>query len=102
MLEYIPETLHGPLSPGDALVTTHQISEALGAANEKGIVKITPKGKVKVLDVGLAKAPAGDAPAEMSTHPPTLTVAAMTRTQVLLGTAADMSESGRSISRRGP
>ena len=55
----------GPVPVGEALNIVHQIAEALEAAHEKGIihrdlkpanVKITPEGKVKVLDFGLAKA----------------------------------------------
>jgi Tol biopolymer transport system component len=59
----------GPLPLDDALAATKQIAEALEEAHERGIVhrdlkpanvKVTPEGKVKVLDFGLAKAWTGD------------------------------------------
>ena len=74
ILEYVPgQTLaeriaREPLNLEDALSIGQQIAEAVSAAHEKGIIhrdlkpgniKITPKGKVKVLDFGLAKASAG-------------------------------------------
>ncbi len=55
----------GPLPLDEALAIARQIAEALEEAHEKGIVhrdlkpanvKLTPDGKVKVLDFGLAKA----------------------------------------------
>jgi serine/threonine protein kinase len=54
----------GPIPVADALPIARQIADALEAAHEKGVVhrdlkpanvKITPEGKVKVLDFGLAK-----------------------------------------------
>jgi serine/threonine-protein kinase len=70
ILEYVPgETLaqriaREPLKLQEALSIGQQIAEAVSAAHEKSIVhrdlkpgniKITPEGKVKVLDFGLAK-----------------------------------------------
>jgi len=74
ILEYIPgKTLaehisRGPLKLKEALTIGVQVAEAVAAAHENGIVhrdlkpgniKITPDGKVKVLDFGLAKAVEG-------------------------------------------
>jgi len=71
VLEYIPgQTLaeriaHKPLKPDKALSLAQQIAEALTVAYEQGVIhrdikpgniKITPDGRVKVLDFGLAKA----------------------------------------------
>ena len=53
-------------------------------------MKVTPEGKVKVLDFGLAKAFAGDGTSNDPTQSPTLSIAA-TAQGVILGTAAYMS-----------
>src|SRR3954447_1610003 len=104
-------TLAGPLTEEEALPIIHQLIDALEYAHEKGIVhrdlkpaniKLTPEGKVKVLDFGLAKALTNDLPAASPESSPTLTMRA-TVNGVILGTAAYMSPEqakGKPVDRR--
>ncbi len=88
----------GPIPIEDALDIAKNICEALEAAHEKGIihrdlkpanVKITPDGKVKVLDFGLAKAMSGTATETTLSNSPTLLSGSMGG--AIIGTAAYMS-----------
>jgi hypothetical protein len=89
----------GPIPVDEAVPLFIQIAEGLEAAHEKGIVhrdlkpanvKLTPDGKVKILDFGLAKAyaPPRDVSAETSESP---TQTRGTALGVIMGTAAYMS-----------
>ena len=105
ILELVPgETLaarlaRGPIPVEEARRIAVRVAEALEEAHERGIVHrdlkpanimLTPDGKVKVLDFGLAKAFAEETPDADSSMSPTLTRDA-TRAGVILGTAAYMS-----------
>jgi serine/threonine-protein kinase len=90
---------HGAIPVDEALKLALQIAEALEAAHEKGVIhrdlkpaniKITPDGKVKVLDFGLAKAYVGEASDMNLSNSPTISMAA-TRQGLILGTAGYMS-----------
>ena len=87
----------GPVPLARALALARQIVEAIDFAHQRGIVhrdlkpaniKVTPDGKVKVLDFGIAKAldPAGDPESPSAiTRPP------VTEAGLVLGTPAYMS-----------
>jgi|KBSSwiStaDraftv2_1062776.scaffolds.fasta_scaffold05199_4 Tol biopolymer transport system component/tRNA A-37 threonylcarbamoyl transferase component Bud32 len=96
------EAPKGPMPLAQALDIGRQIADALKAAHEKGIIhrdlkpdnlRITPEGKVKVLDFGLARM--GNASQDSSTdsahNSPTLMSAAATQAGIILGTASYMS-----------
>jgi serine/threonine protein kinase/tetratricopeptide (TPR) repeat protein len=97
ILEYVPgQTLaeriaREPLKLEQAITIGQQIAEAISAAHKKGVthrdlkpgnIKITPEGKVKVLDFGLAKVVSGAALDRQST---------ITQPGRIIGTPAYMS-----------
>ena len=106
-MEYIEGddlTLHierGTLSLLEVLSVARQVADGLEEAHEKGIVhrdlkpaniKITPAGRVKVLDFGLAKAMGRDIVSETTDEPVSRAAlsALASRAGLILGTAAYM------------
>jgi Tol biopolymer transport system component len=106
----------GPLPVDEALGVARQVAEALEEAHERGIVhrdlkpanvKLTPDGKVKVLDFGLAKAWSGDlatgsASSSDLSQSPTL-ARTSSEAGLILGTAAYMSPEqarGKAVDKR--
>ena len=106
-MEYVPgeelatRLARGRLSLDEVLRVARQIAEALEEAHERGVVhrdlkpanvKLTPSGKVKVLDFGLAKAFADgpDLHSASSTSNDSVLAQLATREGVVLGTAAYM------------
>jgi serine/threonine-protein kinase len=88
----------GPLTPAAAIPLISQLIDALEYAHDKGIVhrdlkpaniKITPGGRVKVLDFGLAKAVSVEPAAADPSSSPTLTMRA-TMAGMIMGTASYM------------
>ena len=97
--------ISGPIPVPEAIKIAGQIADALEAAHEKGIVhrdlkpanvKLTPDGKVKVLDFGLAKAFGPEQTARLSGATP-VGAAALTEPRghtqagLVMGTASYMS-----------
>jgi serine/threonine-protein kinase len=101
----------GAIPMDESLGIATQITEALEAAHEKGVIhrdlkpaniKITPEGKVKVLDFGLAKAFSGETTNASLSNSPTISLMS-TQQGLILGTAAYMSPEqakGKEVDRR--
>jgi eukaryotic-like serine/threonine-protein kinase len=101
----------GPIPLDEAIPLARQIAEALEYAHEKCIIhrdlkpaniKVTPEGRVKVLDFGLAKAMSGERVATDPANSPTRTMGS-TVAGVILGTAAYMAPEqakGKAVDKR--
>jgi eukaryotic-like serine/threonine-protein kinase len=106
-----PSASRSGLSIDDVVSHASQVIEALEAAHERGIVhrdlkpaniKVTPEGRVKVLDFGLARAMGSTGSGPQIANSPTVTVGG-TQDGVLLGTASYMSPEqarGRTVDKR--
>ncbi|HEX6791280.1 MAG TPA: protein kinase [Candidatus Krumholzibacteria bacterium] len=103
----------GPVALDEALPIARDIAEAVEFAHEQGIVhrdlkpanvKITPDGRVKVLDFGLAKAFDSDDPRDPRlSQSPTILTSSPSIAGVILGTAAYMSPEqarGKTVDKR--
>jgi Tol biopolymer transport system component/predicted Ser/Thr protein kinase len=106
VMEYVPgRQLQGPMPLKQALDIARQIADALEAAHDKGIVhrdlkpaniQLTPDGRVKVLDFGLAKV-------ATETGENTQTATAISEVGVVMGTLPYMcpeQAQGRQIDKR--
>ncbi len=105
------ERLPCPVPTDTALDYARQIAAGLEAAHEKGIVHrdlkpanilVTPDGRVKILDFGLAKSVGESGVSAPASISPTLSLE-MTRAGMLLGTAAYMAPEqarGKAVDKR--